>query len=138
MAYVSQTDKKELSIGIKKVLKKYNMKGTIAVRHHSTLVVNIQSGPIEFNHTHGDDYTQVNVYWIHEHYEGVAKQFLTELLLEMKGTKYYNNDNAMVDYFDRSHYTDINVGQWNKPYVQTADTTKVYETYGATFFKEVA
>ena len=138
MAYVSQTDKKELSIGIKKVLKKYNMKGTIAVRHHSTLVVNIQSGPIEFNHTHGDGHTQVNPYWIHEHFEGVAKQFLTELLVEMKGTKYYNNDNAMVDYFDRSHYTDINIGQWNKPYVQTADTTKVYETYGETFFKEVA
>ena len=85
MAYVSQTDKKELSVGIKKVLKKYNMKGTIAVRHHSTLVVNIQSGPIDFNMRDGHD--QVNVYWIHEHYEGVAKQFLTELLVEMKGTK---------------------------------------------------
>jgi hypothetical protein len=34
----------------------------------------------------------------------------------MKGTKYYNNDDAMVDYFDRSHYTDINIGAWNKPY----------------------
>jgi hypothetical protein len=136
MAYVSQTDKKELSIGIKKVLKKYNMKGTIAVRHHSTLVVNIQSGPIDFNMRDGHD--QVNVYWIHEHYEGVAKQFLTELLAEMKGTKYYNNDDAMFDHFDRSHYTDINVGKYNKPYVQTADTTKVYETYGETFFKDVA
>ena len=80
MAYVSQTDKKELSIGIKKVLKKYNMKGTIAVRHHSTLVVNIQSGAIQFDHTDGDGHTQVNPYWIHEHFEGVAKEFLTELL----------------------------------------------------------
>ena len=136
MAYVSQTDKKELSIGIKKVLKKYNMKASIAVNNHSSLVVNIQSGPIDFNMR--DDHDQVNVYWIHEHYEGVAKEFLTELLVEMKGTKYYNNDNAMVDYFDRSHYCDINVGKWNKSYVQTADTTKVYETYGETFFKEVA
>ena len=118
MAYVSQTDKKELSIGIKKVLKKYNMKGTIAVRHHSSLVVNIQSGPIDFNMR--DDHDQVNVYWIHEHYEGVAKEFLTELLVEMKGTKYYNNDNAMFDHFDRSHYCDINVGQWNKPYKKVA------------------
>ena len=138
MAYVSQNDKKELSVGIKKVLKKYNMKASIAVNNHSSLVVNIQSGPIQFNHTHGDGYTQVNVYWIHEHYRGVAKKFLTELLAEMKGTKYFNNDDAMTDYFHRSHYCDINVGKWNKSYVQTADTTKVYETYGETFFKEVA
>ena len=42
--------------------------------------------------------------------------FLNELLAAMKGTKYYNNDDAMTDYFDRSHYTDINIGSWNKPY----------------------
>ena len=138
MAYVSQDDKAKLAPQIKKVLNKYGMKGSISIRHHSTLVVTLQSGAIQFEHSHGDGYTQVNTYWIHEHFEGVAKQFLTELLVEMKGTKYYNNDNAMVDYFDRSHYTDINIGQWNKPYVQTADTTKVYETYGETFFKEVA
>ena len=34
----------------------------------------------------------------------------------MKGPKYFNNDDAMTDYFHRSHYTDINVGKWNKPY----------------------
>ena len=138
MAYVSQTDKKELSIGIKKVLKKYNMKGTIAVRHHSTLVVNIQSGAIQFDHTDGDGHTQVNPYWIHEHFEGVAKEFLTELLAEMKGVEYFNNDDAQTDYFNRSHYTDINIGQWDKPYVETADTTKVYETYGKLYFQDVA
>jgi murein L,D-transpeptidase YafK len=34
----------------------------------------------------------------------------------MKGPDYFNNDDAMTDYFHRSHYTDINVGRWNKPY----------------------
>ena len=62
MAYVSQEKKAELAPKIKEVLKKYNMKGSIAVRHHSTLVVNIASGPLEFDHSHGDDHTQVNVY----------------------------------------------------------------------------
>ena len=120
MAYVSQTDKKELSVGIKKVLKKYNMKGNIGVKHHSSLYVDIMEGPMEFKHSHGDGYTQVNTYWIHEHYKGVQKKFLTELLAEMKGTKYYNNDNAMFDHFDRSHYCDINVGKYNKPYKKVA------------------
>ena len=47
MAYVSQEDKKNLAPAIKAVLKKYNVKASIAVRHHSTLVVNIKSSPID-------------------------------------------------------------------------------------------
>ena len=116
MAYVSQNDKKELSVGIKKVLKKYGMKGNIGVKNHMSLYVDVMEGPIDFDFSHGEGYSQVNTYWIDDHYKGIAKQFLNELLAEMKGTKYYNNDNAMFDHFDRSHYTDINIGKWNKPY----------------------
>ena len=120
MAYVSQAMKKDLAPAIKAVLKKYKMKASIAVRHHSTLVVNIKSGAIDFtgNYTHGDQYIQVNEYWIDDHYANntVAKNFLNELLAAMKGPKYFNNDDAQSDYFSRSHYTDINVGNWNKPY----------------------
>ena len=81
-----------------------------------SLYVDVMSGPINFDFSHGEGYSQVNTYWIDDHYKGIAKQFLNELLAEMKGKNYYNNDNAMIDYFDRSHYTDINIGKWNKPY----------------------
>ena len=117
MAYVSQKDKAELAPAIKKVLSKYGMKGSISIRHHSTLQVTLQSGSIDFGeYTHGDGYIQVNTYHIDSHYKGKAKAFLNELLDAMKGPKYFNNDDAMTDYFHRSHYTDINVGRWNKPY----------------------
>jgi hypothetical protein len=116
MAYVSQENKAELAPAIKKVLNKSGMKGSISIRHHSTLVVTLQSGAIQFEHSHGDGYTQVNVYHIESHYEGHAKAFLLELLAAMKGPSYFNNDDAMTDYFHRSHYTDINIGKWNKPY----------------------
>jgi hypothetical protein len=117
MAYVSQDDKAKLAPQIKKVLSKYGMKGSISIRHHSTLVVTLQSGSIDFGeYTHGDGYIQVNTYHIESHYRGKAKSFLTELLAAMKGPDYFNNDDAMTDYFHRSHYTDINVGKWNKPY----------------------
>ncbi len=118
MAYVSQSDKKELASGIKAVLKKYKMKASIAVRNHSTLCVNIKSGVIDFDTR--DGYDDVNVYWIDKHYSGIARDFLNELLDAMKGPKYFNNDDTMTDYFSRSHYTDINVGKWNKPYELTA------------------
>jgi murein L,D-transpeptidase YafK len=79
--------------------------------------VTLQSGSIDFGeYTHGDGYIQVNTYHIDSHYRGKAKAFLTELLAAMKGPDYFNNDDAMTDYFHRSHYTDINVGRWNKPY----------------------
>jgi hypothetical protein len=117
MAYVSQQDKKELAPAIKKVLSKYGMKGSISIRNHSTLQVTLQSGAIDFkDYSHGDGYIQVNTYHIDSHYSGKAKAFLNELLAAMKGPKYFNNDDAMTDYFHRSHYTDINVGRWNKPY----------------------
>ena len=121
MAYVSQNDKKELSVGIKKVLKKYGCKGNIGVKNHMSLYVDVMEGPIDFKHTHGDGYTQVNTYWIDDHWSGVAKDFLNELLTEMKGKKYFNNDDIQTDYFCRSHYTDINIGKYNKPYKLTKE-----------------
>tara|TARA_R110001632_G_scaffold29162_7_gene77635 strand:- start:475 stop:858 length:384 start_codon:yes stop_codon:yes gene_type:complete len=123
MAYVSQAMKKELAPAIKAVLKKYNMKASIGVNNHSTLCVNIKSGAIDFsdNFTHGEGYIQVNEYWIDQHYNGIQRKFLNELLDAMKGPKYFNNDDSMTDYFSRSHYTDIQVGKWNTPYVCTQE-----------------
>ena len=121
MAYVSQADKKALAPAIKAVLKKYKMKASISVNNHSTLAVNIKEGVIDFSDdfTHGDGYIQVNEYWIDDHYKGVKQEFFNELIDAMKGPKYFNDDDAMTDYFSRSHYTSINVGKWDKPYTCT-------------------
>ena len=118
MAYVSQEDKAKLAPAIRAVLAKYGMKGTISVGHHSTLVVKIKSGPIDFGGTNID----VNEYWIHEHYTGVARRFLTELLAAMKGPDFFDHSDIQTDYFHRSHYTDIRIGNWKQPYVCTGRT----------------
>lgn len=122
MAYVSQEKKSQLAPAIKAVLKKYNMKASISVRHHSSLVVTVKQGPIDFGK---DDYIQVNTYWINDHYEGKARDFLNELKAAMEGPDFFNEDDAMTDYFHRSHYIDINVGQWNKPYIFTGEMETV-------------
>ena len=124
MAYVSQDDKAKLAPQIKKVLNKYGMKGSISIRHHSTLVVTLQSGEIDFGeYTHGDGYIQGNTYHIENHYKGKAQAFLTELLAAMKGPGWFDKSDAMTDYFHIKHYCDINVGKWNKPYF-LQDTAK--------------
>ena len=115
MAYVSKETKKELAPGIKKVLEKYGVKGTIKVNTHSTLVVTLRKVPAGLFTPKEIANGDVNVYWIHEHFTGTAKKFLTELLDAMKGTKWYNKTDAMIDYFDTAWYNGIKIGEYGKP-----------------------
>ena len=121
MAYISQEEKKELAPGIKAVLKKYGVKGTIAVRGYSSLVVNIKSGVLDLMGDCGlpnEDSFQVNPYYAEERAKDPKiGSFYGELLAAMKGTKWYNNSDAQIDYFDIAYYVDINVGKWNTGYV---------------------
>lgn len=136
MAYMNQERKKELAPAIKAVLKKYGIKGSISVHHHSTLCVNIKSGPIDFigeankknqeiaerrgtPYYANEGYIQVNPYYPETY--GDASDFLEELVAAMKGTLWYNNSDAQIDYFDTAYYIDINVGMWNKPYICTEE-----------------
>jgi len=139
MAYMNQETKKEMAPAIKAVLKKYKMKGSIAVENYSTLVVNIRGGKLDLienwiaNHKYEREYNtqeqidawteefrsdahiQVNPYSIDNSYSGVCEQFLSELRDAMM-TGNHDNSDIMTDYFDVGWYININVGRWNKPY----------------------
>lgn len=112
MAYMNSEKKAIIASNLKPVLKKYNMKGSLSVVHHSSIVLTLKSGKIDF----GSAREQVNPYWFHEHYEGVAKEFLTEAFAALKSAGWYNNTRSEIDYFDIAYYVDINIGKWNKPY----------------------
>ena len=123
MAYVSKEDKASLAPAIKAVLKKYKMKGSISVRNYSTLVVKVSGGVLDFsqyleNGQWPREYIEVNEYYIDNHYADnvTIKDFLNELRAAMKGPDFYDNSDAMTDYFDRSHYVSMNIGSYNKPY----------------------
>ena len=127
MAFVSQEMKKQLAPGIKAVLKKYGMKGTIAVQHHMSLVVNIKSGKLDVlgalpvGEYGPRDYIQVNPYWIEENYDcPKVVAFLKELKEAMEGPDFFDHSDPMTDYFHRSHYIDINVGKFHQPYILEA------------------
>lgn len=134
MAYMNQETKAMMAPAIKDVFKKYGVKGSLAVANHRTLVANIKSGPIDFignynetvkeSHPNYDfrpaeGYIDVNPYWYHEHFSGVAKLFLLELLTAMN-TGNHDRSDIQTDYFDVGWYVDVNIGKWNKPYVLTA------------------
>ena len=133
MAFMDQRQKAFLAPAIKAVLKKYDMKGTIGVRNHSTLVVNISQGALdiisnmyEIAMTKPDSfyardrapkplYMQVNAHWIGENYSGKCKEFLMALG-DVMDVGNHDRSDIQTDYFDIGWYKDINIGQWDKPY----------------------
>ena len=132
MAYMDQRQKAFLSPAIKAVLKKYGMKGSIGVRHHSTLICNVTSGPLDVignmyelaitkPDSHYNRYPtkpthiQVNPYWIGNHYTGTVCEFI-QALKDAMDVGNHNRSDYQTDYHDVGWYIDINIGQWDKPF----------------------
>lgn len=132
MAYVSQDLKKSLSPKIKAICQKYGVKATLAVRGHSTLVLNVSQGRIDFidnyNRTVGasswytrngftpaKDCLDVNPYHFKDQFAGRALAFIKEVHGAMMQGNHDRSD-IQSDYFDVGWYVDINIGKWNKPY----------------------
>jgi hypothetical protein len=128
MAHMNQERKSKIAQNLKPILKKYGIKASLAVRNHSSIVLNIKSGTIDFignfnssiNTQRGDRKAEgsidVNPYWYQEHFSGVAKEFLTEAMTALKSADWYDKSDIQSDYFNVAYYVDINVGKWDKPY----------------------
>lgn len=138
MAYMNQERKSRIATSLKPILAKYGVKGSLSVRNHSTIVLTLKSGKIDFVenfiqtdsdksyakhmspdqivHLRKNQFLDVNPYWFHEHFSGRAKAFLTEAFNALKSADWYDESDAMTDYFNTAYYVDINVGKWNRPY----------------------
>ena len=135
MAYMNQERKAKITKMLKPILAKYKVKGSLSVRNHMTIVLTLKSGAIDFignsNRVCGNDfyqvqrgfkpttsgYDQVNPYWFQDHYDGDAKAFLTEAFKALKSADWYDESDAMVDYFNIAYYVDVNIGKWDAPYI---------------------
>ena len=135
MAYMNQERKAKITKMLKPILAKYKVKGSLSVRNHSTIVLTLKSGAIDFignsNRVCGNDfyqvqrgfkpttsgYDQVNPYWFQDHYDGKAKAFLTEAFKALKSADWYDKSDAMTDYFNTAYYVDVNIGKWDAPYI---------------------
>jgi hypothetical protein len=135
MAYMNPARKNEITPAVKRVLSKYKIKGTLSVRNHSTLVLSIKSGSIDFYQNWYDkwtaeharrptahqptevpDHIDVNVHHIGSHFSGRAEKCLQELLNAMNEGN-WNRSDVQADYFDRGWHVSLGIGRWNKPYV---------------------
>ena len=133
MAYMNQERKNQRAPKIKEICKRYGIKASLSVRNHSTLVLTVRSGPIDFLESYNrvcgarprdghlpfnpaTNDIQVNPYWYKEHFDGKALAFLAEVIPALYGADYFDHSDIQTDYFHCSHYIDVNIGQWNKAY----------------------
>ena len=127
MAYVSQELKARIAPRVKEILSKHGLKGSLSVRHHSTLVLKVKSGSIDFianfnevaqkrpESRQATNSLDVNPHWYREHFTGRALECLTELMTALNDGN-HNRSDIQTDYFDVGWYVDLNIGTWDKPY----------------------
>ena len=130
MAYISKEDKQKMAPKIKEVLNKYGMKGTISISNHAMLIVKIPKGKLDVmsnfwdkNSNHNEfrkekpEYLEVyGTGGAEDRFTGSVKDFFGELLSAMRGEDYFDDSDAMTDYFNCSHYYTCYVGNYKKPY----------------------
>ena len=85
----------------------------------------IKSGPIDFladyaaqtNNLH-PNHIQVNTYHYDNHFTGQAKELLRKIISTLN-TGNFDHSDIQTDYFHVGWYCDVNIGQWDQPYVLT-------------------
>ena len=132
MAYISANDVAAIRKELKATFPKYKF----SVRkgyNGSSVDVTVVSGPVDFVEVFGDTahsqaqkYTQINEF--HLYYYGKYETFFAKVLEIIKtapakagGKAWFDNSDAMTDYFSIAYYIQLNVGAWDKPYQCTKE-----------------
>lgn len=133
---MNQEKKKQIHQMLKAIMPK-SWKWSLAVRNHSTIVLNIReanenlTGLIHKYYLEDHENRLQSGLYSHEpelrehyqvHHGSVGKYFEGDLLNLFKeivaclNLNNYDNSDIMTDYFDVGHYVDINVGVFGKPF----------------------
>ena len=118
MAYISKEDVQAIRAELKQQFPRWKF----SVRKGSgslSVDVNILQGTCAFE---GKDYAQVNQYWIKDHWQDAEDQKaliqINEIMLNAPGRAggrvYFDESDAMTDYFHTAFYTHLSIGQWDK------------------------
>ena len=130
MAYISVEDVKMIRNALKKEMPQY--KFSVVRDHHSSVSISMMKGPAfaEFEYFdryageykkgtlgQNDGYDQINTYHTGDFYgEENAKIFdkIVKIAKTAPTKKWYDDSDAMTDYFDTAYYVHLNVGKFGK------------------------
>ena len=126
MAYISAQDVSAIRDELKQAFPtwKFSVRkgaGSLSVE------VTVKQGTVDFSenfHTPESKHCQVNQYWIDSNWTNAeAKTALNKINEIMHnapgragGKVFFDESDAMTDYFHTAFYTHLQIGAWNKPY----------------------
>lgn len=136
MAFMDQIKKAKIAAALKKVMPN-DWKYSLAVRHHSRIVLTIKQAPVDLigiinakNKAYAEkwgedfrecsDYVQLSPYHLERNYEGDVLKVLEAAKAALYSADYYDHSDAQTDYFNCAYYVDMNIGKWDKPFVCSA------------------
>ena len=136
MAYINAEQTKSIREALKKKFPEHKFSVTIGAGNHS-VTASVIAGPAfrqeeaQYNKYKdkyvapdlNKDHTQVNHFWVKDHYPNNAK-FFQEVVEIIKTAPYYagvgdlwfDESDIQTDYFHTAYYLNIQVGKWNKPF----------------------
>lgn len=127
MAYITT---KEVAAIREELKVQFNKRWRFGVRRESgglSVAVTIKQGTESFQDQfkNGNGYAQVNQYWVDDHFQDADERAVIKKLLNIiktapakaeGGREWFDESDAMTDYFHTAFYMSINIGSWDKPY----------------------
>lgn len=126
MAYINKETVQQVRDALKKEFP--NLKLSVKKNaHSSTLIVTVLKGDVDFFNEINKDrfsydptdkgYIDVNPYWFKDHFKGQSLEVLQKIDEVVKKVgNWFDESDAMSDYFHTAFYVDYNIGTWEKPY----------------------
>jgi hypothetical protein len=133
VAYVDQSKKAKIQAELKKAIPA-DWKWSLAVRHHSTIVLTIRSAPVDLvaAYVANEDRMSsevrasilrkqacnVNAYYWREYFTGELAETFSRIFAALNIDNHDRSD-SQSDYFDVGHYVDVSIGRWDKAFEVT-------------------
>jgi hypothetical protein len=127
MAYIRTEEVAAIRAELKEA---FGKKWRFGVRREAgglAVAVTIKQGTESFEDQfkHGKGYAQVNQYWIDDHFQDAGEREQIKKLFNIiktapakapNGREWFDESDAMTDYFHTAFYMHVNIGSWDKPY----------------------
>ena len=118
MAYIKTEEVKEIRTQLKKEFP--GLKFSVKKINYSKVSVTIKSGNIDFlgalKKENERDYITIWNDYKNQFIGNEIVQTVEKINNIVYGQNYYDNSDAMTDYFDTAYYADIKIGDWDEPY----------------------
>lgn len=128
MAYMSQEKKAKIKAELRKAIPQ-SWKWSLAVRHHSTVVLTIRSAPVDLIDAYtskrcseevraacmSQRHMECNPYHWREHFEGELLDVFSAILGALNAGNHDRSD-LQTDYHDVGWYVSVCFGRWDKPF----------------------